>query len=145
MKFAIALMGLLASQAAFAETLEVPGSTAARVLIAPHVDGIHAASGVDLVVVPRGTGQAMLDLIDGKSSVAVVTVPLTEAVAAARETAWGEGRMLRVGYSLEWHPVAWVDEGTRPLAFVTNTRPTASVGRVLDYLRSEPARASLER
>jgi len=144
MKITLALAGLLASQLACAETLQVPGSTAARVALAPHVDRIEKASGVDVVVVPQGTGSAILDLIDGRTNVAVVTVPLTEAVAAARETAWEQGRILAVGPSISYHEVARLDEGARPLAFVTTTQPSATLGRVMDYLRSEPARAALE-
>ena len=73
---------------------------------------------MDLKVVPVGTGQAMLDLIDGKTDAAMVSVPLAEAVAAAREAAWAEGRMLKLP------PLAWrAIDGAPGAALVT--RPDA--------------------
>jgi hypothetical protein len=56
----------------------------------------------------------MLDLLDGKTDAIVVTLPLAEAVAAAREAAWAEGRLLRVP-ALAFHPI----EGVAGAGFVT--------------------------
>lgn len=128
---------LLACAAAAAESLEVRGSTAARLLVAPHVEALRAASDVDLVIAPRGTGQAVLDVIDGQASVALVAGPLTEAVAAAREAAWADGRILMVGERLAFHPIASVDNGARELGFVTAAAPSPQLERVLGYFRSE--------
>ena len=135
----------LSMQALAADPLAVRGSTAARLLLAPHLEAIHAASGVDLVVSSEGTGQAVLDILDGKASAAVVTVPLVEAVAAAREAAWAQGRMIRAGDALRFHAIAWMEEGSRPLGFITAAPPSAELEGVMRYLRSEPARAMLER
>ena len=108
----------LSATAAIADPLEVAGSASARAALAPHAARIQAESGVDLKVVPVGTGQAMLDLIDGKTDAAMVSVPLAEAVAAAREAAWAEGRMLKLP------PLAWrAIDGVPNAALVT--RPDA--------------------
>lgn len=112
----IALCFALAATAALAEPLEIPGAASARIALAPHAERIRAETGVDLEILPVGTGQAMLDLIDGKTDAAVVTVPLVEAVAAAREAAWAEGRMLKLP-PLAWRAIDGVPEAalvTRP-------------------------------
>jgi len=114
----VALCFALAATAAFAEPLEVPGAASAGAALAPHAARIRAETGVDLKVLPVGTGQAMLDLIDGKTDAALVSVPLAEAVAAAREAAWAEGRMLKLP------PLAWrAIDGVPNAALVT--RPDA--------------------
>lgn len=100
-RFLLCLALAATATASAAEPLELQGAASARMAIEPHAARIRAETGVDLKVVPVGTGQAMLDLIDGKTDAAVVTLPLTEAVAAAREAAWAEGRMLKLP------PLAW--------------------------------------
>ena len=139
MKNAVLLAAaLLASTAAVADTLEVRGSSAARLLVAPHLERIRAASDVRLVVDARGTGAAVLDVIDGQAPAALVAGPLTEAVAAAREAAWAEGRILMVGERLAFHPIASVDNGARELGFVTAASPSPDLARVIEYFRALP-------
>ena len=106
---AIAFVGA----AVAAETLQVEGSASARQALKPHVERIKATSAIEVQVVPVGTGQAMLDLLDGKTDTVVIAMPLAEAVGAAREAAWAEGRILKVP-SLAYHPI----EGVEGTAFV---------------------------
>ena len=123
-----------------AESLPVSGSPALRYLLAPHVERIRSTSDVAIEVEPVGTSQAMLDLIDGKSAVAGVTMSLPEALAAAREAAWAEGRMLRVPATLTFHQVGAIGQGARPVGFVTVGEPSYELQRVLGYLRSASGR-----
>jgi len=110
----LALASPLACATAAAESLEIQGAASARMALEPHAARIRAETGVDIKVVPVGTGQAMLDLIDGKSDAAIVTVSLVDAVAAAREAAWAEGRLLKLP-ALAWRAV----DGTPGVAVVT--------------------------
>jgi hypothetical protein len=135
----LALMSSLASLAA--ETIEVPGPPALRYLLAPHVERILATSGVEIEIVPVGTAQAMLDLLDRKANVAGVVMTLPEAVAEARAAARSEGRKLRIPESLVFHEVGRVERGTKPVGFVTLGAPSAELQKVLAYFRSESARA----
>jgi hypothetical protein len=102
-----------AGAAVGAEPLQVEGSATARQALQPHVERIKAANAIDLQVIPVGTGQAMLDLLDGKTDTVVIAMPLADAVGAAREAAWAEGRMLKVP-ALAYHPI----EGVEGAAFV---------------------------
>jgi hypothetical protein len=144
MKSACAAFAVLAAALALpalsADTLPVAGSPALRYLLAPHVDRIRSTSDVAIDVNPVGTSQAMLDLIDGKSAVAGVVMSLPEALAAAREAAWAEGRMLRVPGTLMYHQVGAVQQGSQPVGFVTVGEPSYELQRVLGYLRSANGR-----
>ena len=108
-----------------AETLAVRGSVQAKTLVAPHLAKIRDKAGVDLDVATVGTGQAVLDVIDGRAEIALVAMPLAEAVAAARETAWAEGRMLAVP-ALDYRPV----DGAG-VAFVSRQGIGGKVAKVL--------------
>src|SRR3954462_5598629 len=109
MKIAVAAAALAAAFAASAfaaDRLEVQGATSAMYMLRPHADGIRAASGAELVVDPVGAGHAMLDLIDGRTQVALVTSSLADAVASARVIAWTEERrLLLVGQTLVYREV----------------------------------------
>ena len=119
-----AIVAALAFPAA-AETFAVRGSAQAKALVAPHLESIRAKAGIALDVTATSTGQAVLDVIDGGTELALVAMPLTEAVAAAREAAWAEGRML-VLPALDYRPL----EGAG-VAFVSRQGIGAKVARVL--------------
>ena len=110
---ATALLALAGAVQA-AEAVPVEGSWSARFALQPHVDRLKASGQTVLDVLPVGTGPAMMHLIDGKADVVVITMPLVEAVAAAREAAWAEGRLLRVP-ALDFHPI----EGVEGAGYVT--------------------------
>jgi hypothetical protein len=143
MKIALAAAALATafSASAFAaDRLEVQGATSAMYMLKPHADGIRAASGADLVVDPVGAGHAMLDLIDGRTQVALVTSSLADAVAAARVTAWNEDkRLLAVNPTLVYREVPNLDPNGRPLAFVTRGEPGPQLTRVIGYLATRYA------
>ena len=89
-----------------------------------------------------GTAQAMLDVLDGRASVAAVAMTLPEAVAAAREAAWSEGRMLMVPAGITFHQVGTVERGAKPVGFVTVSAPSPQLLKVLAYSARIPAARS---
>jgi hypothetical protein len=127
---------------ALAEPLELQGATSAHYMLRPYVAGLHDALEVDLTVAPVGTSQAMLDLIAGRADVAVITVPLADAIASARIAAWSESRRLLVvdDSTLRYHEIPHLDPNGRPLAFVTRGDPALPVARVIAYLASRSTR-----
>jgi hypothetical protein len=143
--FAAAALCALLSLPAAADPLELRAAESASRPLATHLLEIRAATQVEVVVNVVGTGQSMLDLIDGKSAVAVVaTDSLWDAVAAARVAAWNEGkRLLVVRPTLAFHTISAADDANGPLAFVTNAPPSPQLAKVMDYLRSESGRKLL--
>jgi hypothetical protein len=127
-----------------ADHLDVSAAGSASRALAPHLQKIRSASDVELVVNPVGTGQAMLDVIEGKAAVALVsTTSLWDAVGAARVAAWSEGhRVIAVG-ELAIYPVHMGGDGSQPLAFVTNAAPSPQLAKVLAYLGSDNGRRLL--
>jgi hypothetical protein len=123
-----------------ADALAVSGSPALRYLLAPYAERIRDVSDVQIEVEPVGTAQAVLDVLDGKAAVAGVVMTLPEAIAAAREAAWSEGRILRVPQALAFHQVGTVERGARPIGFVTVGAPPRELLKVLAYLRSDSGR-----
>lgn len=144
---AVAALATLAASAFAADHLALPGATSAYYMLKGQAERIRAASDVDVEVDAVGTGQAMLDVIEGRTPAAVVTVPLADAVASARVAAWtSERRLLMVSQSLVYTPVPTLDPNGRPLAFVTMGAPSPQLARVIDYLASRPAtRSALNR
>jgi tripartite-type tricarboxylate transporter receptor subunit TctC len=136
MKIVLALAALtFAGSVLAAEPLEIPGANSAYYMLKSHTDRIRAASDVDLTVAPVGTGRAMLDLIEGRAKVAVVTVPFMDAVASARVLAWSEEhRLLVVPRQIAYYDVPTPDSNGRPLAFVTMGDPSPELSRVIRYL-----------
>lgn len=134
---AAACLALFACPVLAADRIDAEGATSAYYLLRPHVGSVHDASGVDLVVAPVGTGRAVLDLIEGRAGVAVVTAPLSDAVEAARTTAYEEGRALPATGSLVYTPLPAVDATGRMLAFVTRGAPSPELLRVVDHFRKD--------
>jgi hypothetical protein len=123
----------LAARADDART--VYGSASAVKMLAPYVTLIESRGDVALVASPSGTGQIVLDVLDGKAAAAAIAMPLSYAVAAARAAAWEEGRMLNIPESLQFHPVAALSTTGAPVGFVTLGAAPASLQKVLAELR----------
>jgi hypothetical protein len=140
------VLATFAVSAVAADRLEIPGADSAHYLLAPHHDRIASASDVDLVVTPVGSGQAVLDVIEGRAQVAVVTESFADAVADARLAKWtGEHRLLLVSRSLTYYPIAAASADARPLAFVTMSAPSPQLTRLIQYLNSDAGARSLGR
>ena len=138
MKTTTAALALAALVLAFpAASRDVPGSPAAVFLLAPHLEQVKATSDVAVTAATVGSGQLVLDVIDGKAQAAVVAMTLPEAMAAAREAAWQEGRMLVVPEGLQFHEVARYESNARPVGFVTVGAPSPQLEKVMGYLRSK--------
>jgi len=73
----------------------------------------------------------------GKAPAAVVAMTLAQAMAAAREAAWQEGRMLKVPEALQFHEVARFERDSRPVGFVTVGAPSPQLEKAMGYLRSK--------
>ena len=141
-----AVLATLAVSAVSAEPLQIPGAASARYLLAAQHDRIQAASGVDLVVDDVGGGQAVLDVIEGRAQVAVVSESFMDAVADARITKWtDERRLLLVSPALAYYPVAASSAGARPLGFVTMSAPSPELARLIAYLNSDAGLRALAR
>ena len=141
-----AVLATIAASAAPAQPLQIPGATSASYLLAAQHDRIQAASGVDLVIDDVGAGHAVLDVIEGRAKVAVVTESLMDAVADARIAKWtDERRLLLVSPALAYYPVAASTTGARPLGFVTMSAPSPELARLIEYLNSEAGLRALAR
>jgi hypothetical protein len=135
----VAVVATASAAAAFAaDRLEMEGATSAYYMLKPHVAAVRDARDVDLVVAPVGTARAMLDLLDGRTRVAIVTAPLPDAVEAARNLAWlEEGRVVATNESLTYTLLPTSDPTERVLAFVTVGAPTLQLARVVDYFAAK--------
>jgi hypothetical protein len=132
---ALALVGL-AFTAHARDTREVLGSPAAVFLLAPHLAQVEATSDIAVTAATVGSGQLVLDVIDGKAATAAVAMNLAQALAAAREAARQEGRTLVVPATLQFHEVARFERDARPVGFVTVGAPSPELERVVELLRS---------
>jgi hypothetical protein len=108
-------------------------------LLAPHLAVVEATSDVAVTTATVGSGQLVLDVIDGKAPAAAVAMTLPQAMAAAREAAWQEGRMLVVPEGLQFHEVARYERDARPVGFVTVGAPSPQLEKAMGYLRSKSA------
>jgi hypothetical protein len=139
MKTTCAALAIAALFALPASARELQGSPAAVFMIAPHLAQIEATSDVKVTAATVGSGQLVLDVIDGKAPAAAVAMSLADAMAAAREAAWAEGRMLVVPETLQFHEVARFERDARPVGFVTLGAPSPELERAMGYLRSKQA------
>jgi hypothetical protein len=113
----------------------VYGSASAVRMLAPYLNLIESRGDVAIVASHVGTGQLVLDVIDGKAAVAAIAMPLAHAVAAARLAAWEEGRIPTLPESLQFHPVAALSGSQATVGFVTLGAAPASLQKVLVELR----------
>jgi hypothetical protein len=141
MKNAFAALGLavavsLALPAAALEGGELHASANAARMLAPYAGLIEAKSGITMSVPAVGSGQLVLDVIDGKAAAAAIAMPFTQAVGAAREAARQEGRMLVVPDSLQFHELKGLSppDGI-PVGLVTLGPAPRGLVRLLAELR----------
>ncbi len=131
----LAILATLAIPAMADDARTVYGSASAVRMLAPYLNLIESKGDVAIAVSPSGTGQLVLDVIDGKATVAAIAMPLPQAVAAARVAAWEEGRMLLIPESLQFQPVSALSGIGAPVGFVTLGATPARLQKVLDELR----------
>ena len=129
------LLATLATPAGADDARTVYGSASAVRMLAPYLNLIQSRGEVAIVASHVGTGQLVLDVIDGKATVAAIAMPLAHAVAAARLAAWEEGRILNLPESLQFHPVAALSGTDATVGFVTLGAAPASLQKVLVDLR----------
>lgn len=97
-----ALTGL--SVAAFADTLEISGSTTVQKgVIEPNLGAIKAATGLEVKFAGVGTGKGMIALFEGKVPVAAASESLEEAIASAKKAVAESGKAVSVPADLQFH------------------------------------------
>lgn len=102
------LVSFLAFPAAPAsgESLVVWGSTTCQKrFLEPGAADLKKATGIDLTVNGVGTGQGLLALFEGKTSVSAASEPLEDAVQSARKLAAEQGKTLTVPSGLLFHEI----------------------------------------
>lgn len=97
-----ALAAMLGCSAAYADPLEIHGSTTVSAnLLTPKKAEIEKASGVEMQIVGNGSGRGLADLVEGKVTVAMISAPVEDEVKAlkAKGTAFDETKIksFRVG------------------------------------------------
>ena len=72
-----ALAAILGCSVAFADSLEIHGSTTvSNNLLIPKKAEIEKASGIELQIVGNGSGRGLADLVEGKVKVAMISAPV---------------------------------------------------------------------
>lgn len=110
--------------AANAETLEISGGTVPyKAAVEPKLDAIKQATGVEIKFNGVGTGNGMVQLIEGKVPVASVGDVLKEGVAAAKEAAKNQGKAIQIPGNLVYFPI-----GTDEMQVIVNkSNPVSSL------------------
>lgn len=139
-RLALALALGLGFSAAQAGSLDISGSPVAQKQIERHAAAIQGGTGVEVAVSSVGSAKGMMELAEGKTRVAAISMSLDEAVAAARHQAKLEGKSIRIPANLRYHAV---QRGAETVGFVTVGAPAADVQRVLDYLASREGQTRL--
>jgi len=125
---------------AHAEPLAVSGSAVAQRLLQHHAAAIEAMSGVDLQMSAVGSGRGLLDLSEGRVSVATVALPLSAALESARREAAEQGRTFVPPDNLQFHEILPARGRAQAIGFVTAGSPPEELQKVLMYLRSREGR-----
>jgi hypothetical protein len=137
--FRTAFITLFAASAIPAAALDdahtVLASPTALRSLAPYRTLIEAKGDVALVESSRGTGQMVLDVLDGKAPAAAIAMPLAQAVDAARVVAWEEHRLLIVPETIQFHSLSGLSSPAVPIGFVTIGQAPTSLKDVLLALR----------
>jgi phosphate transport system substrate-binding protein len=77
--FALAVITSFSTSVAYAETVEVHGSTTvAANLLTPKKAEIEKAAGIELQIIGNGSGRGLGDLIEGKVKLAMISAPLAD-------------------------------------------------------------------
>jgi phosphate transport system substrate-binding protein len=80
-----AVVATVASPVAYAETIEVHGSTTVSGnLLMPKKADIEKSTGFELQIVGNGSGRGLADLIEGKVKVAMISAPLADEVKSLK-------------------------------------------------------------
>ena len=116
--WALAAVAMLVGPAAWAQTVQVHGSTTVKAaLVGPNQKDIEAKSGQTLEVVGNGSGRGLIDLAGGKADVAMISAPLEEVVAKVNGKTPG---------ALSAEGLKAVEVGKTQVAFIVN--PGVKVG-----------------
>jgi phosphate transport system substrate-binding protein len=82
---AATLAAVLGCSTAFAAPLEIHGSTTVSSnLLMPKKAEIEKAAGIELQIVANGSGRGLADLAEGKTTLAMISAPMSEVVASLK-------------------------------------------------------------
>jgi phosphate transport system substrate-binding protein len=120
---AVALAAILGGTAAFADPLEIHGSTTVSAnLLVPKKAEIEKASGIEMQIVGNGSGRGLADLVEGKVKVAMISAPVEDEVKSlkAKGTAFDETKIkaFRVGSA----PAAFAVNPANPVRKVSDAQ-----------------------
>lgn len=97
----------LASSAAFADTLEVSGSTTVQKRAFENAGaGLKAATGMDIKFLPVGSGKGLMALVDGKVAVSATSETLNDTVESAAKAAKEMEKPFTAPGNLVFHELA---------------------------------------
>lgn len=84
MMFVTAALSAAYASGALAETVRMHGSTTVQnVIVNPNKDAIEKSTGHTLEIIGNGSGRGLMDLVEGRADVSMVSEPLDIAIAAA--------------------------------------------------------------
>ncbi len=116
---------LFISTAAFAEPLEIHGSTTvAANLLTPKKAEIEKSSGLELQIVGNGSGRGLADLIEGKVKVAMISAPLADEMKSlkAKGTTVDEAKLQ--SHQVGGAPAAFAVHPSNPVKTLTAAQMT---------------------
>lgn len=91
MKMKSRLLGICCAcvvSATWAQTLDIPGSTTVQTrILGPAAPALKAKTGLELKLLPTGSGKGLLLLVEGKASVSAASESLDEVIASAKKAA----------------------------------------------------------
>lgn len=141
MKTSLAIIfAFILSFAAHAETLEISGGTTPeKQVIEPNLAAIKQATGVDIRFHSIGTGNGMIELIEGRVPVAAVGDVLHEAIEAARKAAETAGKPLNIPGNLFYTEIgrdeqAIIVHKSNPVAALSRTQlKNITTGKIVNW------------
>ena len=95
------------STTAFAVTLEVPGSTTVQTrILEPGASALKAKTGIEVKMLPTGSGKGLLQLAEGKATVSAASEVLEEVIASAKKAAAETQKTVSMPNDLMFHELA---------------------------------------
>lgn len=116
-----AAMGIVMSTSAWAGELSIHGSTTVYSnIFKKHEATIEQKAGVQLNIIANGSGRGILDLIDGKANMAMISAPLETAINKINKKEPGrvDAKTL-MGHEVASTQVAFITHASNPVKELT--------------------------
>jgi phosphate transport system substrate-binding protein len=106
--FAILSVSLLWQTTAGAETVNMAGGTVPyKAAVAPRLKALKDATGIDIKFSGVGTGNGVVELIEGKVPIAAVGDLMAPAIEAGKKAAKNQGKTLSIPNNLKYYPIGF--------------------------------------